>query len=118
VSLAVTLILAVVVLLGPTLAVIALVRWGRRLAKQGAPRTLVRAAYVVATIAVLVAVSGYVTAFVVAGHSRGETAGEPSQKARVLAEAISEVMNASAFALFIAGVGGAGIALWARRSSR
>ena len=107
--------LALVVLLVPPLSVVGLAVWARRLRKLGAPRVVIWVAYVLSAIVGLVIVTGYVGAVVAAGHPVAGGQVEPSQKARALAEGISEAMNSGALALLIAVVAAGWLWFWRLR---
>ncbi len=109
----------VVVLLLPPAAVIALVLRTRRLSKASLlPRVAAWVAYALAALGALVigAGTGSCVALETVGL-RGERI-DPSQKARVLGEAISELLNCSALGLLVASVGGVWVFFWALRSRR
>jgi hypothetical protein len=102
-------------LFAPLISVVALAAWARRLQKHGAPRLATAIAFA------LIAISGFVTIGGCAGaaiHLTGGGGDEPSQKARALAEGISEAMNCGALALVIASVAAAWMAFWAWRRRR
>lgn len=108
----VTLLLAALVLLGPPLSVVGMLVWARRLSRQGAPRATVWVASLVGALGGLIVVTGYVSAIITATQGIAGEAFEPSQKARRLAEGISEVMNCGALAVLVVVVGGAGLWFW------
>jgi hypothetical protein len=112
--------LGTVILLGPPLSVVGILLGARWLRKRDAPRLVVSVAYVLAALVGLVIVAGYVGAVVVAVHPVGDEPVEPSQKARVLAEGISEAMNCGAFALLVVliAAGWIGFWRWRRRAVR
>jgi hypothetical protein len=102
----------VVVLLLPPAAIAGSILWARRLARRpGVPRFAAWAAYALAGVAMLVMVGGMVSGFVVGTGDLGSDA-EPSDKARRLAEGISEAMNCTALGLLVAGAAAAWILVW------
>ena len=104
-----------VVLLGPPLAVVGLLISASRLRKSDGPRRRIVATYVLAAIVALLIVVGDGVALFEVAHLSNEGAVEPTQKARALAETISEIMNSGAFALFVALGGYVVLVLWSRR---
>ena len=100
------------VLFGPLVGVVGLVLWGRRLEREGARRAVVWMAYGVATAAALIFVNPVVQAWLHAREAVPEGGVEPSQKARVLAERISEAMNGGTLATMVLVGGGVGIGAW------
>jgi hypothetical protein len=111
------LLLAAVILAGPPASVVGLLLGARGLSKRGAPRYAIGAAYLLAAIVCLTVLWGYGGAVLLAMQSVAGEEVDPSQKARVLAEGISEVMNCGALALLIALVpaGWIGFWMWKRR---
>ena len=111
-----TWLVAALALLVPPLTGIGLVIWTGRLRRRGAPRFIVWSAYGLAALGELVVVGGLVGGLVTGIVGTTGTVGgepvEPSQKARALAQGISEVMNCAAFGFLIALVGVAGLAMW------
>jgi hypothetical protein len=104
--------LGVLILLGPACSVVALVLGARSLSRRRAPRVAVFVTLFLASIAGLVALAGYVAGVLLAvGPVRGEQV-DPSQKARALAEGISEAMNCGALALLIALIAIGWIGFW------
>jgi hypothetical protein len=93
----------------PVAAVVGLGVWARRLARRTSAPPLARyvsyAFAVVGTLPILFGLGSGV--YVAIGPVSGQTI-DPSQKARALAEGISEAMNCSALGLVVAGIG----ALW------
>jgi hypothetical protein len=92
----------------PVLAIVGVTVWGRRVSRRpDMPRFVSWIVYVLAVPAGLALtfalVHGVVMGF---GAAATGVPVEPSQKARVLAESISEVMNSGAFALGVALVAG------------
>jgi hypothetical protein len=113
---ALTWLVAAVVLLLPPVSVVGLTIWAGRLRRRGAPRFIVWSAFGLAALAGLVVVGGLIGGLVTGIVGTTGTVGgmpvEPSQKARALAQGISEVMNCAAFGFLIALAGVVGLAIW------
>jgi hypothetical protein len=111
--------LLAVVLLQPPASVTGLVAWTRRLrGSVGVPRFAVRVAYALAALAGVTIATGLVLGVVSAvGGVRDESAAT-SDRARHLAEGISEILNGSVFGLLPAGIGAAWILFWRGRMRR
>ena len=107
----------VAILLVPPVSIVGLVLWARRLSKtRGAPRTAARVAYGLAALGGLVIVAGLGLGVVSATSPLTGEGVEPSEKARHLAEGISEVMNCGALGLLVAGVAAGWIFFWRWRT--
>ena len=115
---ALTFLIAALILLGPPLSIIGLLVWVGRVRKTGTRRFVVWVAYVLAAIAGLAIVSGYVGTVIAAIQTVGGDAVDPSQKARVLAEGISEGMNCGAFGFLVALVAVGWLSFWRWRGRR
>jgi hypothetical protein len=110
--------LVLLILLSPPCFVVALVLGARSLSRRRAPPVAVFVTLFLASVAGLLALAGYVAGVLVAvGPVRGEEV-EPSQKARALAEGISEAMNCGAVALLIALIAAGWIGFWMWRRGR
>ena len=103
----------------PLVAIAGVFFWAGRLGKQpSASRLAVWVAYGLVAIGGLTIFVGLGSGLLVATSAIGGEAIEPSQKARRLAEGISEAMNCGALGLLFLGVAAAWIAFWKWRSRR
>jgi hypothetical protein len=109
--------LAAVTLGLPVLCVVALVLWARQLETRGARRFVTRVAYVSTALVAFLTLWGYVASVILAARAFGDRT-ESSQKARALAEGISEAMNCEALALLVALVAAAWLGFWRWRLRR
>lgn len=108
------LLLGAVILVGPPLAVGGFIVWGRRLRKADAPKLAIRASYALAGVVGLLMLWSYIDSMLIGHHANAAVPGA-SEKARELAQTISQLMNDGALALFIAIVGFVALRLWLRR---
>ena len=104
---------ALLVLL-PPLSIIGVWLWARRLGKRpNVPRFVPWAIYALVIPGTLVTVLGVASGLIrVLGATSGESV-DPSQKARVLAEGISEAMNSGACGFLLAVVAALWLGFWA-----
>jgi hypothetical protein len=110
---ALTWFLVAAILIVPPSSIVGLVLWARRLAKRpGVPRVAALVAYGLAVVGGLVIASGVGLGVVTATSAVAGEAVKPSEKARQLAEGISEVMNCGALGLLVAGVAAAWVLFW------
>jgi hypothetical protein len=113
-----------VILLSPPasmVAVVAVLVWTTKVRRRRmAPGFVVWTAYALATVAGLAIGSGLVGALRAGSSAMSGEGLDPSQKARALAEGISELMNCGAFGLLVAVAGAGWLGVWswilARRS--
>jgi hypothetical protein len=109
----------VVVLLLPPIAVVGLVLRARGLSAAGPlPRFVALVAYAFAALATLAIASGAGSCVALeTADLRGETI-STSQRARLMSDAISQLMNCSALGLLIASIGGVWVFFWGLRVRR
>jgi hypothetical protein len=101
------LLIGVLGLFVPPLAIAGVIWWARRLGEtQRASRLVVRVAYGLTALGALVMVGGGL--FGLLRMSRALDDAEPSEKARLLAEGISEAMNCGALGVLVV----LGTAVW------
>lgn len=109
--------LVAAILIVPPASIIGLVLWARWLAKrQGVPRFAAWVAYGLAVVGGLVIAASVGLGVVIATSAVSGEAVEPSEKARHLAEGISEVMNCGALGLLVAGLAAGWVLFWRLRT--
>jgi hypothetical protein len=109
--------LVAAILLVPPASIVGLVLWAPRLANRpGVPRFAARVVYGLAALGGLAIAAGLGLGVVTATSAVAGDATEPSEKARHLAEGISEVMNCGALGLLVAGVAAGWIVFWTWRT--
>jgi biopolymer transport protein ExbB len=107
------------VLLGPPASVTGVVVWARSMQRrQSVPGFVIALAYGLAGLGTLAIAAGTISGIIVGTGPVSSEAVDPSQKARALAEGVSEAMNCGALALLIALVAAVWLALWGWRGSR
>ena len=117
----VSLVLAAAIFTVPALCAVGVWFGARRLGRRpGLPRLVPRVAYAFAAGAGVIIVGGSVSGILrsMGGVSMSDESGGPSQKARILAEGISEAMNCGALGFLIAIVGAVWLGFWAWRFRR
>jgi hypothetical protein len=111
-----TWLLLVVILLMPPASVAGLVVWARRLGRsESVPRCAVRVAYALVGLAGFTIGTGFVLGIAAALGGLSDESTGTSDRARRLAEGISEDLNCSALGLALAGLCAVWIMFWRRR---
>jgi hypothetical protein len=108
-----------IILFVPPASIAGLVIWARRLSKtQRVPRFAARVAYGLAAVGGLAIIGGVASAFTSGVSAVTGESMEASDKARRLAEGISEVTNCDALAVLVAGVAASWLLFWSWKTRR
>jgi hypothetical protein len=109
--------LVAALLLVPPASLVGVVLWARSLKRtQRAPKFAAHVAYGVAVVGVLAIVGGLGLGFSSSTSAvTGDTV-QPSEKARHLAEAISDAMNCEAFGVLLSGIAAGWLLFWRWRA--
>jgi len=110
------LVLVVLLALAPVALLAPLFLWARSLRRRGVHRVGVWTAYVLIAVGVLVTSFGVL--FTVRVMAVPPAPVDPSQKARALAEGISEAMNCGAFVAMLAAAVAVWLAVWRWRTAQ